>query len=87
MSRNPVRYAISSQSAKAVRYVNAFFRRIRKYLEHNGWAKTSDNQRKIEWVTDKGENVAKAAAWLEARQGRIATTPSGRVARRAVARS
>lgn len=49
--------AIKSQSAKAVQYVNSFFRKIGVYLEANGWEKNSDSKEKIEWITDEGEDV------------------------------
>jgi hypothetical protein len=49
--------AISSQSEKAVEYVNSFFRKIRPYLEYHGWKKTSDSKTKIEWLTDLNEVV------------------------------
>lgn len=49
--------AIQSQSDKAVEYINSFFRRLRPYLEANGWKKESDNKRKIEWLTDDGQSV------------------------------
>jgi hypothetical protein len=49
--------AIKPQSAKAVQYVNSFFRKIGPYLEAKGWVKNSDNKEKIEWITDEGEDV------------------------------
>jgi len=49
--------AIKSQSAKAVQYVNSFFRKIGPYLEANGWQKNSDSKEKIEWITDEGDDV------------------------------
>lgn len=49
--------AVLSQSEKAVQYANSFFRKIKPYLEYNGWKKVSDNKTKIEWQTDEGENI------------------------------
>jgi len=49
--------SILSQSEKTVEYINSFFRKIKPYLEGNGWKKTSDNKRKIEWITDKDEVI------------------------------
>jgi hypothetical protein len=49
--------AIESQSLKAVQYVESFFRKIKPYLEHNGWRKNSDNKRMIEWITETGVNI------------------------------
>ena len=49
--------AIKPQSEKAVQYVNAFFRKLRPYLEHHGWKKTSDSKIKIEWLTEKEEAI------------------------------
>lgn len=49
--------AIFSQSEKSVQYVEYFFRKIGKYLEHNGWSKNSNNKRMIEWITNDGQNV------------------------------
>jgi hypothetical protein len=49
--------AISSQSDKAVQYCNAFFRKMKPYLEENGWKQSSDNKKMIAWVTDEGQEV------------------------------
>ena len=49
--------SILTQSEKTVEYINSFFRKIKPYLEANGWRKNSDNKRKIEWITDKDEVV------------------------------
>lgn len=49
--------AIKPQSAKAVQYVNSFFRKIRPYLEHQGWQKKSDSKTYIDWITPSGETV------------------------------
>lgn len=49
--------AIKAQSAKAIQYVNAFFRKLRPYLEANGWKKSSDSKTYIEWITDLNETV------------------------------
>lgn len=49
--------AITSQSEKAIEYVNSFFRKLKPYLEHHGWKKTSDSKSKIEWLTEKNEVI------------------------------
>ena len=49
--------AISSQSDKAVQYCNAFFRKLKPYLEYNGWKQSSDNKKMIAWLTDEGQEV------------------------------
>jgi len=49
--------AIKQQSAKAIQYVNSFFRKLTPYLEYHGWKKTSDSKTYIEWITDKQESV------------------------------
>lgn len=49
--------AIKQQSAKAVQYVSSFFRKLRPYLNANGWSKSSDSKTYIEWITDKNEVV------------------------------
>lgn len=49
--------AISSQSDKAVQYVNAFFRKLKPYLEANGWKQSSDNKKMISWLTDEQQEV------------------------------
>jgi intein/homing endonuclease len=49
--------AIKAQSAKAIQYVNSFFRKLRPYLEANGWKKSSDSKTYIEWITDLNETV------------------------------
>jgi len=49
--------SILSQSEKAISYVNTFFKKIKFYLEKNGWQKVSDNKRKIEWITPDNENI------------------------------
>lgn len=50
--------AIKFQSGAAVNYINSMFRKIRPFLEHHGWKKTSENKTLIEWQTDKGEDVS-----------------------------
>lgn len=57
--RMPVAHmaAIKQQSAKAIQYVNAFFRALRPYLEFHSWKKTSDSKTYIEWITDQDETV------------------------------
>lgn len=57
--RMPVAHmaAIKSQSAKAIQYVNSFFRKVSPYLEHHGWSKKSDSKTYIEWTTEKGETI------------------------------
>jgi len=49
--------AIKAQSAKSIQYVNSFFRKLRPYLEHHEWKKSSDSKTYIEWITDKDETV------------------------------
>lgn len=49
--------AISSQSDKAIQYVNAFFRKLKPYLESNGWKQSSDNKKMIAWLTDEGQEI------------------------------
>jgi len=49
--------AISSQSDKAVEYVNSFFRKLSPYLIKKGWKKVSDNKKKVEWITEEGQNI------------------------------
>ena len=49
--------AIKPQSAKAIQYVNAFFRKLRPYLEYHKWEKKSDSKSYIEWVTDRDETI------------------------------
>ena len=49
--------AIKAQSAKAIQYVNGFFRKTRPYLEYHGWRKQSDSKTYIEWLTEKQETV------------------------------
>jgi hypothetical protein len=49
--------AISSQSDKAIQYINAFFRKLRPYLEANGWKQSSDNKKMIAWLTDEGQEI------------------------------
>lgn len=49
--------AIQSQSEKAVQYINAFFRKLKPYLEKNGWKNASDNKKMIRWITDEQEDV------------------------------
>jgi len=49
--------AIKAQSAKAVQYINGFFRKIHPYLEHHGWKKKSDNKAYIDWITPSGQTV------------------------------
>lgn len=49
--------AIKSQSAKAIQYVNGFFRKIGPHLNYHGWKKQSDSKTYIEWMTEKQETV------------------------------
>lgn len=49
--------AIKSQSAKAIQYINGFFRKVRPYLEAHGWTKKSDSKTYIDWITPKGDTV------------------------------
>lgn len=49
--------AISSQSEKAIQYIDSFFRKLKPYLDFHGWKKVSDSKRKIEWITDEGEAI------------------------------
>jgi len=49
--------AISSQSDKAIQYVNAMFRKLRPYLNANGWKQSSDNKKMIAWLTDDLQEV------------------------------
>jgi hypothetical protein len=49
--------AISSQSLKAVQYVELFFRKIEDYLLSHNWSKNSSNKRMIEWIDDTGQNL------------------------------
>jgi hypothetical protein len=49
--------AITSQSLKAIQYVELFLRKIKPYLIQHGWKQTSDNKRMIEWVDETGQNL------------------------------
>lgn len=49
--------AIKQQSAKAIQYVNSFFRKIGPYLEFHGWRKQSDSKTYMEWITEQEETV------------------------------
>ncbi|HLD91663.1 MAG TPA: hypothetical protein VI911_11750 [Patescibacteria group bacterium] len=49
--------AIKQQSAKAIQYVSSFFRKLRPYLEHHGWKKSSDSKTYIEWITETNQTV------------------------------
>lgn len=49
--------AISSQSDKAIQYVNAFLRKLKPYLQENGWKQSSDNKKMISWLTDEQQEV------------------------------
>lgn len=49
--------AISSQSDKAIQYVNAFFRSLKPYLEANGWKQSSDNKKMVAWLTDEQQEI------------------------------
>ena len=49
--------AISSQSDKAIQYVTAFFRKLKPYLEANGWKQSSDNKKMIAWLTEEGQEI------------------------------
>jgi intein/homing endonuclease len=50
--------AIKFQAGAAVNYCNNFFRKVRKYMEHLGWQKTSDNKTLIEWKTDQEDEIS-----------------------------
>lgn len=49
--------AISSQSDKAIQYVNAFFRKLKPYLEANGWKQSSDNKKMVAWLTEDLQEI------------------------------
>lgn len=49
--------AISSQSDKAIQYVNAFFRKLKPYLEANGWKQSSDNKKMVSWLTEDLQEI------------------------------
>ena len=49
--------AISSQSDKAVQYINSFFRKLKPYLESNGWKNHTDSKKMISWLTEEGQEV------------------------------
>jgi hypothetical protein len=49
--------AITSQSLKAIQYVELFFRKIKPYLIEHGWKQTSDNKRMIEFIDETGQNL------------------------------
>jgi hypothetical protein len=49
--------AITSQSAKAIQYINSFVRKIEPYLEHHGGAVTSKNVRNISIKNANGDEV------------------------------
>ena len=49
--------AISSQSDKAIQYVTSFFRKLRPYLEENGWKQSSDNKKMVAWLTNDLQEV------------------------------
>ena len=49
--------AIKSQSAKAIQYINGFFRRVKPYIEANGWQKKSDSKTYIDWITPGNQTV------------------------------
>ena len=49
--------AISSQSDKAIQYVTSFFRKLKPYLNANGWKQSSDNKKMVAWLTDEGQEV------------------------------
>lgn len=50
--------AIKFQAGACVAYVNTMFRKIKPYLEHHGWKKTSDNKTLIEWRTPAGDDIS-----------------------------
>lgn len=47
--------AIEFQSKKAVEYCGSFLNKIGPYLKHYGWKRTSQNKRRLELTTEKGE--------------------------------
>jgi Hom_end-associated Hint/LAGLIDADG-like domain len=47
--------AIRDQSDKAISYVDSFVSKTQPYWSANGWKKLSDNKKKTEFLTDKGE--------------------------------
>lgn len=49
--------AITTQSSKAIQYVELFFRKITPYLEQHGWSKNSNNKKIIEWISEDGQNI------------------------------
>lgn len=49
--------AISSQSDKAIQYVNAFFRKLKPYLEANNWRQSSDNKKMVAWLTEDEQEI------------------------------
>jgi hypothetical protein len=49
--------AIKDQSAKSVKYINYFFKKIEDLLEVKGWENKSQNKMMIEWVSPEGEDV------------------------------
>jgi len=49
--------AIKAQSAKAIQYINGFFRKIKPFLEYHGWTKKSDSKTYIDWITPEGDTV------------------------------
>jgi hypothetical protein len=49
--------AIKAQSAKAIQYINGFFRKVKPYLEAHGWKKKSDSKTYIDWITPNGDTV------------------------------
>lgn len=49
--------AIKQQSAKAVEYTNAFFRKLEPYLAAKGWKRSTDSKTKIGWITEEQEDI------------------------------
>lgn len=46
--------AIEKQSQKAISYINNFFRKLKPYLDANGWKKISDSKTKIQFTEPSG---------------------------------
>lgn len=46
--------AIEKQSQKAISYINGFFKKLKPYLDANGWKKISDSKTKIQFSEPSG---------------------------------